>query len=441
LLKGGGVVTMDPQLGDFASADVLISNGKIEAVGVGLPVTDAEVVDASDMIVMPGFVDGHRHLWEGTLRNTLPTEDLQAYFKRVSYGYATGFEPEDAYIGTLLSALGALDSGITSVFDWSHIQTTPDHTRATIEALRHSGIRAVFAYGSPGRQGGAHEWPQGLLRLQKEEFQSRDQRLTLALASISPEHVPDEMAKAHFKLAKEAGVIISVHAGLNGMGEPNQILRYAREGLLGPYVNLVHCNTTTPEEWQAIADTGTNVCITPTIEMQMGHGIPPIQPALDVGIKPSLGVDVETSAPSDMWTQMRSTYGLQRMQAFERQFSGRTAPAMMDCNDVLECATIASARSMLLDGVTGSLTPGKAADVILLRADDINVMPVNDLKTAIVLSMDARNVDTVIVDGAVVKRNGALVGVDLAKLKRDVLASRNRVFAASNAPWGTAMHR
>jgi cytosine/adenosine deaminase-related metal-dependent hydrolase len=441
LLKGGGVITMDTQLGDMPVGDVLIRNGRIEAVQRNLMAADAEVIDASQMIVMPGFIDGHRHLWESVLRNTLPTEDLNGYFQMINGAFGPVYTPEDAYIGILAGALGALDAGITTVFDWSHIQTTPDHTRAAINALRTSGIRAVFGFGPSGGQDRNGHWPNGLRALQKEEFQSTDQLLTLALAGTSPEHVPDEVAKAQFYLARDAGVIMSVHAGIAGLGELHQIERFAREGLLSPRVNLVHCNTFTSREWQAVADCGAGICITPTVEMQMGHGIPPIQPALDVGIKPSLGIDVETSAPLDMWTQMRSIFSLQRMQAFEKRFAGGEAPAMLDCHDVLECATIGGARSMCLDHVTGTLTPGKAADVILLRTDMLNVMPVNDMKTAVLLGMDPRNVDTVFVNGVAVKRGGKMVGVDLTKLRQELYASRERVFAASQAAWRTPMYR
>ena len=314
---------MDPRLGDFPKGDVHIQDGLVIAVGEHLEVAGAETIDASSMIVMPGFVDGHRHMWEGVVRNTLPTEDLNGYFELVNKGFAPAYTPEDAYLGTLVSALGALDAGITTVFDWSHIQTTPDHTDATISALREAGLRAIFAFGMPGAADRGHQWPHDLLRLQKEVFSSTDQLLALALASLSPEHVPDAMAKAHFVLTKDAGLIISVHAGLNGMGEPHQIERFGKEGLLGRHVNLVHCNTLTAAEWAIIAETGTSVCITPPIEMQMGQGVPPIQQARNAGVKPSLGVDVETSVPGDMWTQMRVIFALQRSNVFEMTHAGR----------------------------------------------------------------------------------------------------------------------
>jgi 5-methylthioadenosine/S-adenosylhomocysteine deaminase len=150
LIRGGSVISMDTRIGDLPRGDVHIRDGVIVDVAQQLDVPDAEIIDASSMVVMPGFVDGHRHLWEGIVRNSLPNGDLGDYMRVIMEGFAPALEPEDAHLGTLVSALGALDAGVTTVLDWSHIQTTPDHTAATIAALRESGIRAVFAFGPPG---------------------------------------------------------------------------------------------------------------------------------------------------------------------------------------------------------------------------------------------------------------------------------------------------
>lgn len=441
VIRGGGIITMDAVLGDLPTGDIHIRDGVIVEIGVDLSVPDAEVIDASNMIVMPGFIDGHRHLWEGVVRNSLPNANLDDYMRSINHGFARVYTPEDAYLGTLVSALGALDSGVTTVFDWAHIQTTPDHTSATIDALRESGLRTVFGFGPPGLEDRGHRWPHDLLRLQKEYFSSKDQLLTLALASISPEHCPDEMAKEHFALAREADLIVAVHAAMNGFGEPDQIGRFGREGLLGPYVQLIHCNVLSSEEWRIVADTGTTVCITPASEMQMGQGVPPIQPAIDAGVLPSIGIDVETSTPSDLWTQMRLLYALQRMNAHELFYAGKEAPACITVHNMLEYATIAGAVTTRLEDKVGTLAPGKQADILLLRADMANVMPVNDMKSAVVLNMDARNVDTVLVAGKIVKRFGKLVGVDLAKLNARLYESRDRLYAEAEIPLVSPAHR
>ena len=429
LVKGAGVITMDSELGDRLRGDILIQDGKIAAIAASIDSPDdAEIIDAPWAIAMPGFVDAHRHQWQGVLRNALPVEDVGAYFQRVNLGLATAFTPEDAYLGTLVSALGALDAGVTGMFDWSHIQTTPAHSDAVIAALRDAGIRAVFGFGMPGRRDRGHAWPHDLLRLQREHFTSADDLVTLALATRGPEYGTDEAVKADFAMANDAGVIVSVHAAINGNRMTGQIERFGREGLLGPHVNLVHCNNLTATEWKIVADTGTTICITPSSEMQMGQGVPPIQPALDAGVLPGLGVDVETSVPGELWTQLRLLYALQRMNAAQLHYAGLAAPAMMDLQQILACATIAGARCMGVHGQTGTLTVGKAADLILLRADMLNVLPVNDMRGAVVTNMDARNVDSVFVAGRALKRGGRMLGVDLPALAQRLYASRDRLF-------------
>lgn len=433
LIRGGRILDVAGATTTIASADLLVVGKKIASVAPDLHAPDATIIDATNMIVMPGFVDGHRHLWEGVIRDVLPTEDLGGYVKIVNNTLGPAYAPEDAYLGTLVSALGALDAGVTTVFDWSHIQITPAHTSATIAALREAGVRAVFGYGKPpGGDTPDSKWPNDIVRLRRDEFASTDQLLTLALATNSPEFTPDAVARAQFALARQVGAIISVHAGLEGMGKAGEIGRFGRAGLLGPDVNLVHCNTLSPQEWRIIADTGTSVSITPSSEMQMGHGIPPIQAARDVGVEPSLGVDVETSVPGDMWTQMRVAFGLQRQNAFAAGRSGQTpAPSLMTPHEVLRYATVAGAEACRLDSKIGSLEVGKEADIILLRTDLLDTMPVNDPESAVLLNMDARNVDTVLVAGRIVKRDGQMLGVDLQGLRQKLLASRDRLAQAT----------
>jgi 5-methylthioadenosine/S-adenosylhomocysteine deaminase len=437
LIKGATVVSMDPGIGTLARGDILVRDGVIAAVGPNFDAPDAKTIDASSMIAVPGFVDGHRHLWEGLVRNALPDADIEDYLGIVNGVVAPAYTPEDAYLGQLVTALGALDAGVTCVLDWSHIQTTPEHTTATLDALRESGIRAVFAFGPPGANDRGHRWPQDLTRLCADL--EADPLITPALATLSPEHVPYEQARDHFRFAREANALVSAHAGLNGIGEPGQIERFGREGLLGPDVNLVHCNTLSPAEWRIIADTGTSVSITPSTEMQMGQGIPPVQAARDVGVVPAIGVDVEVSAASDLWTQMRILLGVQRSAALELRYAGKKQPELMTTQELLECATLGGAIACGLRESIGSLTPGKQADIVLLRTDMIHSLPINDPVSAVVHSMDARNVDTVLVGGRVVKRHGALLGVDLPRLIQRLYDNRDGLYSAAgatlSAPW------
>jgi 5-methylthioadenosine/S-adenosylhomocysteine deaminase len=415
LLRGGRVLTLDPELGDFGTADVLMDGSRIAAVGPGLDADpearDAEVVDASGMIVMPGFVDTHRHMWQAALRNLLPDGLLEDYVREV-LGARAAYGPEDARVGNLVSAWGAIAAGVTTVLDWSHIGNSPAHTDAAIAGLRESGIRAVYAYGS-GAAGPDNRFPEDLRRLRAEHFASDDGLLTLALAA--------GLDVGQWSLARKVGARISVH--VNGTG---QLLPLA--GALGPDVTCIHCTNLLDEEWRLLADTGAGVSIAAPVEMQMGHGVPPVQAALDHGIRPSLSVDVETQMAGDMFRQMSSVFALQRMQALARRRAGEAgAPALLGVRDVVAMATVQGAGDNGLGERVGSLTPGKAADVILLDAGAINVVPVNDPYGAIVLGMDTSNVDTVFIGGVARKWRGRLVGVDLDATRHALAGSRDRV--------------
>jgi cytosine/adenosine deaminase-related metal-dependent hydrolase len=363
LIRGGTVLSMDPAVGDFDQGDVLIDGDRIAAVGPSLAATGAETVEASGMIVMPGFIDSHRHLWQGQLRNLLPDGTLAEYLKSVNTTARNLYRPEDVYLGNLLGAWGAINAGITTLLDWSHVSSTPEHTEAAIRGLRDTGIRAVYAFGG-GAPGPAMRHPDDLRRLRATHFNSDDQRLTLALATgLNP---------AHWRLARDVGAPITVHA--NGRG---QLLPLAEQKALGPDLTYIHCCLLTDAEWQRVADSGGTVSMSAPVEMGMGHGVPPVQQVLDRRIPASLSNDVETSTCSDFFTQMRTVFMLQRMQAFSRQRAGeRDAPAPMTVRQVLQIATIGGARVTRLERRAGSLTPGKALQDVklsLLRAGGIKL--------------------------------------------------------------------
>ena len=318
LIKNGIVLSLDPQIGDVNGCDVLIDRDRIVAVGQGLEADGAEVIDASGMVVMPGFVDSHRHIWEGLLRNLgadVPLEGRSGYISHVLHKLAPTFRPEDAYLGNLISALGAIDAGITTLLDWSHIQGSPEHTDAVIQALEDSGMRAVFAYGFPWWGKWEERQPSWFMRAATEHFASQDQMLTLALAAPGPEFTDFEVTRDHWKLAREAGARITTHVGVGSYGLDAKFEQFGRSGVLGPDTTYIHCTTLNDTEIQMIVDTGGTVSLAAPVEMMMGHGMPPIQKFLDRGLKPSLSVDVETNVPSDMFNQMRSVLALQRARA------------------------------------------------------------------------------------------------------------------------------
>jgi cytosine/adenosine deaminase-related metal-dependent hydrolase len=415
LLKGGCVLSLDTQVGDFEVADVLIEGSRIAAVGPNLEAT-AEMIDASNTIVMPGFVDTHRHMWQGALRNILPNGVLNDYVRDLLVTVRGVMRPEDVRIGNLVTALGAINAGVTTVLDWSHIGNTPAHTDAAIAGLRESGIRAVYGFGG-GIGGPSNQYPQDIRRLRTEHFASPDQLLTLAMAA--------GMTAGEWAVAREVGASISVHAG----GTLAEL-----DNVLGPDVTYIHCTTFTDDAWRRVADSGGHISLACPVEMKMGHGIPPIQQALDHGLRPSLSVDVETEMPGEFFTQMRAVLTLQRMLALAPPNAGTRAPDLLTAREVIEFATIAGARANRLDTKIGTLAPGKEADLIMLRTDAINVMPVNNVYGAIVLGMDTSNVDTVFIGGVPRKRNGRLVGVDLDRLRQDAERSRDEIVSAAGWP-------
>lgn len=429
LIKGGLVLSMDPALGDLAAGDVLIEHDKIIEVGSNLTAgDDDEVIDAAGMIVMPGFVDTHRHIWEGVLRNIgadVPLEGRTSYISFVLHKLAPAFRPEDAYVGNLVSALGAIDAGITTLLDWSHIQDSPAHTDAVVQALQDAGLRSVFAYGFPWWGKWEERQPSWFVRAATEHFSTQDQLLTLALAAPGPEFTDFEVTRDHWKLARETGARISTHVGVGSYGQDSKVQEMGEAGLLGPDTTYIHCTTLNDTEIQMIVDTGGTVSLASPVEMMMGHGMPPIQKFLDRGLRPSLSVDVETNVPSDMFNQMRSVLALQRVQASAQ------AKAPLTTREVLACATVDGARANGLDSKVGTLTPGKQADIILLRTDRINVTPLNDPVTAVVAGMDTGNVDSVLVAGRLMKRHGRLLHVDWPAVRRHAIESRDFVVAKS----------
>ena len=428
LIKGGIVLSLDGAVGDFPQGDVLIDGNKILEVGPTLSAENAEIIDAAGMIVMPGFVDTHRHIWEGLLRNIgtdVPLEGRTSYISFVLHKLAPAFRPQDAYVGNLVSALGAIDAGITTLLDWSHIQGSPEHTDAVVHALEDSGLRAVFAYGFPWWGKWEERQPSWFVRAATEHFSTKDQMLTLALAAPGPEFTDFEITRDHWKLARETDARISTHVGVGSYGLDGKLQEMGETGLLGPDTTYIHCTTLNDTEIQMIVDSGGSVSLASPVEMMMGHGMPPIQKFLNRGLYPSLSVDVETNVPGDMFNQMRSVFGLQRVQA---QTAGRPA---LTAREVLLCATVEGARANGLDAKAGTLTPGKEADIVMLRTDRMNVTPLNDPLTAVVTGMDTSNVDTVMIAGRLMKRDGKLLHVDWPAVQRMTSEARDHVLEKS----------
>lgn len=421
LLKGGVVLTFDATLGDFEKADVLIEDKKIVAVQPNINAT-ATVIDASKTIVLPGFIDSHHHNYQGALRN-IQTNGLLEDYSRDIVGEATPFyRPEDAYVGELISAVRALDAGITTIMDISQVSNSPEHSDACVKGLQDSGIRSVFAYARGF--GPKAQYPQDLTRLQKQHFSSADQLLTLAMGT--------QMIQEQWEVARKAGVRIFTH--VVGRAASDTILKWGQAGLMRADNVYIHTTSASAEFMKMIAATGGGISIASPIEMTMRHGMPPLQLALDHGIRPSLSSDVETTMAADMFTQMRSVFTLQRAFINERAISGeKNLPALLPARDVIAFATVEGAKVTGLERKVGTLTPGKEADIVMLRTDQPNVLPFNNAYGAIVAHMDTSNVDTVMVAGKVMKRNGKLIGFDMNRIAD--MADRSRNYIIGKVGW------
>lgn len=436
LIRGGHVLSQDDAIGEIANCDVLITDGVITEVGPDLArggSIDAEVLDASAMIVLPGFVDSHRHTWQTAIRGWLPACTLDGYLTEVIARIGPVYQPRDVYASNLLGAMEALNAGITTLFDWSHVNNTPEHADAAIAGLRESGIRAVYAYGPPaaGDYWGfsPHPQPQDARRVRARYFATDDQLLTFALALRGPGMCTPDVVAQDWALARELDARISVHAGQRVTGfTTDMVAELGSAGLLGPDTTYVHCNDTTDEEWKLIADSGGTVSLSPYVELLMGHGYPVHGKALAHGLRPSLSVDVVTSVPGDMFTQMRTALAAERALSAGDDHHVPFAPTLTH-RDVLRAATIDGAAACGLGHRTGSLTPGKDADIVLIRADQINTFPVIDPVATVVVCADTSNVDTVLVRGAVRKREGQLKA-DVSGAMALGLQARDRVQAA-----------
>ena len=422
LIRGGYVLTMDASLGDLPAADVHVQDGRIVAVGAGLSAPSATVIEARDMLVLPGLVETHWHIWTTMLRSLAGDVTERGYFP-TSRGIGAFYTADDMYASGRLACAEAINSGITFVHDWCHNVRTPAYAEEAIRALRESGIRARFSYGTPTGQ--ANDVPTDIADLSRlrESWAGRSggDRLTLGLAWRG---VGSEAARRDYAAARELELPVSVHVN-NFPTSAGGIAAIAEAGLLGPRVQLIHAIWSSADEVAAVAASGASLSLSPFTEMRIGFGFPMTGEYLAAGVPIGLSVDTPTlSGNADMFAIMKAIQNVENARARD-EFK-------LTARRVLELATSGGARSMGLDASIGSLTPGKRADLILVDTRQLNLAVLTDPAHMLVEAAQPANVDTVVVDGRVLKREGRLVGVDVEALVDETRAALSGVRQRAN---------
>ena len=444
LIRGGTVVSMAPGQPDGEPADILVEGDRIFAIGELSGTENVETIDATGRIVMPGLIDSHVHTWQTGLRGIAGDWTVPRYMRAMHAGLATFFRPDDIRIANLIGALSKLNAGVTTLVDWCHNNPTPDHTDAAIDGLEESGARALFLHGSPKpdpKPGQPHfsEIPMPRTevdRLRKGRFASDDRLVTMGLAVLGPQYAIREVCEEDYRLAREFGLIASAHTAGGPMLAPGTFEALIGMGLIDRTSNIVHANNFDDDLLKALVDAGANFTVTADVEMQMGFGDPLTGRLRDLGSAMTIGADVEPAASGDMFTAMRMTMNVQRnidnMAALAR---GETLPDHADitCREALAWVTVNGASMTGMENLIGSLVPGKKADIVLLDCNDLNVFPVHDVYSAIIRHAGVGNVDTVLVDGRVVKRDGRMLFGGLPEKQAELLASGQRILGELHA--------
>lgn len=446
VLRNAFVATLDAEIGSVEGGDVYFDGGTIQSVGVGLDVPEGtEEIDAEGSIVIPGLIDSHRHPWQTLMRGMATDYMVIEYRDLLRGGVAPRYRPEDVYAGTLLGDFEAINSGVTTVADLAHIMNSPNHADAAIQAHHDSGLRTLFAYGTPN-DGDHDRWyrnsatphPSDIKRVRSELLSSDEALVTLGMHIRPPFLVTPDVMKADFELAQELDLHVSMDGGLGGGcwgGEPwggpgrRPIQDLDDAGLLSDRLTLVHCNNLPSVELARIADSGAHVSISPDAEMNCGHGEPATLKLLAHGIKPGLSIDSVVWASGDLFTAMRAVINSARGRLGTSAYETGTPLNSWDlvAEDVLKFATHSSAAACGLDDRIGSITPGKKADLVILRSDPFNLEPMNHPIGSVVMSAHPGNVDTVFINGKCVKRNGKLLNARAATAVATAREARNHV--------------
>lgn len=416
VIRGATVLTMDAAVPDLAAGDVHVRNGAIVALAPKIDAPGAQVIDGAGMICLPGFIDTHFHMWTSLFRPFVRADvPAQGYFP-VTARLGALMSPQDSYRSVRLGISDAIAGGYTTVHNWAHNTRSPEHAQAELSAMREMGIRGRFAYGTP--VGLADDAPMdvaGLARIKKEWMPDKESLLTLGIcsrnlgamtigggaASASRGILTLEQLKRDWDAARSLGLPITMHTS-----GASPIMELERAGLLGPDVQLVHPLATTAEERRLLKARGVSYSTAPQLESRRAAQLGVIQlgELLEAGVKVSLSTDHIASTSCDPFSAMRMLFALHSHRIGARQ--------PLTLKRLLQLATIDGAVDLGLAERTGSITPGKRADLVLVRTTDTNMAPSGDPYEAIVSLAQPGNVDTVIVDGRVLRRAGKFTAFD-----------------------------
>ncbi|NKQ57811.1 amidohydrolase family protein [Amycolatopsis sp. K13G38] len=443
LFKGATILPMNGESEDLPAGDLLVEGDLIAAIAPDLTIDDAEVIDASGMVLCPGFVDTHRHTWQTPLHGVRTDWNLLDYMTYIRGMYCVCYEPEDAALANWVGALEALDSGITTLVDHSHLQLSQAHSDALAEGIIRSGIRGIFCYGTyrnltytPGRNpselpgllhevnGPLNEWhKQNATRVRDEFFADDSARVRFGIASREFETLSEaDSMLEELRWSRTLGPArISVHVGMSANEPLNVVRELHNAGKIGPDLLFVHGNHLTDDELRMIIDGGASISSAVEIEMTYG-AYPVVNRFTAMGGQSSIGIDATIDFAGDMFGQMRALLNEWRLERSLRNPLRMTRKVHQ--KKVLELATVCGAEAIGLGDVTGSLAVGKKADLLLLRTDSLGLAPMSDPYAAVVTYGHPSLVDTVMVDGQVVKRHGKLVGIDWPSIRAALERSR-----------------
>jgi cytosine/adenosine deaminase-related metal-dependent hydrolase len=425
LIRGGYVMTMDDRLGDLPVADILCEGETIVAIAPSIEAADAEVIDAAGTIVMPGFVDTHRHTWQTQMRGICANWTLGDYFSGMRLSISPAYAAEDVYIGNYLGAVEAIDAGVTTILDFSHCNNSPEHADAALAGLADARIRALHCYGFFASSPRNPRFPTHASRLADFERLRRAHGspqglVTIGSALTEVAMIPWTQTTAEIEATRRCDARMVLHTGCQwGSVLTMGIKQMHAHSLLGPDQVHVHCNTLDETEWKMLAGAGAKVSISPETELNMGMGRPVVGKCTAHGMRPTLSCDIVSLNSSDLFTQMRLALASARADDNDvLNRSGRMPETLTyTVRDALRWATIHGAEACGLDDRTGSLVPGKQADIVVIGGSGSAAMrPHADPAANVVFQATARDVRDVFIAGNRVKSAGELVGVDMPAL-------------------------